>query len=54
MSANIIEAVQVSPLKGGQKPRVLYPYSEVFDLKPTSGLYSGCLKNPAHLFNFLA
>jgi hypothetical protein len=34
--------------------KTLYVYSEVFDLKPTSGLYSGCLKNPAHLFNFLA
>jgi hypothetical protein len=27
-----------------------YLYSEVFDLKPTSGLY---LKNSAHLSNFL-
>jgi hypothetical protein len=28
----------------------VYLFSEVFDLKPTSGLY---LKHPAHLSNFL-
>jgi hypothetical protein len=33
--------------------KTLYVYSEVFDLKPTSPLSSGCLKNSAHLFNFL-
>jgi hypothetical protein len=36
----------------GCEPRVStwYVFSEVFDLKPTSGL---CLKNSAHLSNFL-
>ena len=31
-----------------------YVYSEVFDLKPTSGLShaQSCLKNPAHLSHF--
>jgi hypothetical protein len=31
----------------------LYVFSEVSDLKPTSAVASGSLKNPAHLLNFL-
>ena len=37
---------------GRIQPGVLYVYSEVFGLKPTSALWSGCLKSLAHLSKF--
>jgi hypothetical protein len=53
----VVATFDPAPLQGAPPwdgvPGVEAPYvfSEVFDLKPTSGL---CLKNLAHLSNFLA